>query len=116
MDGQDGVGAIVLAREHFLGLGGVDFGLEFAQAAFEIGGHVFPAFGPFDEHAQIGAAARERITQLDVFAQAAAALQGFLRLGLVLPEVGGGDAGFENGEFVRVRGPVKDSSAGCWPA
>jgi hypothetical protein len=116
VDLDNGVGAVVLAREHLLGLGSVDLGFEFGEAALEVGGHVFAALGPFEEHAQVGGAARERVTQFDVFAQTASALQSLLRLGLVFPEIGFGDAGFEDGEFVGARGPVKDNSAGCWPA
>ena len=49
-------------------------------------------------------------------AQATAALQGFLCFRLVVPEARRGDPGFERGEFVSGRGPVKDSSGDRWPA
>ena len=112
MDGDDGVGAVVLAAEHLLDLGGLDLGLEFVEAALQVGGHVLAGVGPLD------AARRDRrrrrpseSRELDVLAQAALPLQRPLRLGLVVPEVGRGDPGFERGDFSGGRGPVKDSSA-----
>jgi hypothetical protein len=110
MDRDNRGGIVVLAREHLLRLGGVDLVFEFVQAAFEIGGHGFPAGRPFEQHAEVADAAAEGVAQLDVFTQAAAALQGFLGFRLVLPEIGRGDAGFERGEFVGRGSPVKDSS------
>ena len=89
---------------------GVDLVFELVQAALEIGGHVLPAGRPLEQHAEVADTASERIAQLDVFTETAAALQGFLGLGLILPEVGRGDAGFERGEFVGTGSPVKDSS------
>ncbi len=106
----------MFAREHLLGLGGVDLVLEVVQAALEIGGHVFPAAGPLEQHAEVADAAAERVAQLDVLAQPATALQGLLGVRLVFPELRGRDAGFERGEFVVGSRPVKDSSGDRRPA
>ena len=56
----------------------------------------------------------QRLAELAVLFEAAAALQHLLRRGLVLPEVRGGDAFFDSGEFVCGACGVKDSSAGRW--
>ena len=116
VDGDDGVGAVVLAAEHLLDLGGLDFGLEFVEAALQVGGHVLAGVGPLDQDAEIGDPPAERVAQLGVLAQAALPLQRPLRLLLVVPEVGRGDPGFERGDLSGVGGPVKDSSADRWPA
>ena len=106
----------MLAAEHLLDLGGLDLGVELVEAALQVGDHVLAGAGPFDQHAEVGDAAAERVAQLRVLAQAAAALQGALRLLLVLPEVRRRDARFEGCDLAGVGGPVKDSSAGRWPA
>jgi hypothetical protein len=106
----------VLAGEHLLLLGGVDLGLERVESPAEIGGDVLAGAGPLEEHAEVSDAPAERIAQLGVLAQAALALQGALRFLLVLPEVGRGNPRFESCDLSGVSGPVKDSSAGRWPA
>ena len=85
---------------------------ELVESAAEILRDRLACFGPFDQHLQIVELALQRVTQLDVFLEPAAALQDLLRVGLVLPEVGSGDALFYLGEFDRGAGGVKDSSAG----
>jgi hypothetical protein len=106
----------VLAAEHLLDLGSLDFGLELVETALQIGGDVLAGAGPLDQDAQVGDAAAERVAQLRVLAQAAAALQGALRLLLVLPEVWRRDPRFEGCDLSGVGGAVKDSSAGRGPA
>jgi hypothetical protein len=49
--------------------------------------------------------------RLAILLEPAAALHGFLRLDLVLPEVGGSSAGFETGQLFVQAGGLKDSSA-----
>ena len=87
MDRDDGVLAIVLAAEHLLGLAGVDHGRELVEPAGEIVQHRLPAFGPFDEDGEILGAALQRVAQVAILFEPAAALQQFLRARLVLPEV-----------------------------
>jgi hypothetical protein len=65
----------------------------------ELRRHVLAGAGPFDEHGQIVHAALQRGDELAIVLEAAAALQRLLRFGLVLPEIGFGDAGFETGQF-----------------
>ena len=114
MDGDDGVGAIVLAAEHLLDLGGLDFALRARRARAADRADVLALPGPFEQHAEVVELAGQRVAQLDFVGQPAAALQRLLRLGLVLPEVGRGDAGFELGQLAGGVGGVKDSSAGLW--
>src|SRR5262249_55201071 len=52
----------------------------------------------------------ERAHQVAVLLQAAAALQGLLRFGLVFPEIGRGGARLEAIQFVVWAGGLKDSS------
>jgi hypothetical protein len=78
----------VLAAQHLLDLGGLDLGLEFVETALQVGGDVFAGAGPLEQHAQVSDPPAQRIAQLGVVAQAAAALQRALRFLLVLPEVG----------------------------
>ena len=53
MDRDDGVGAVVLAAEHLLGLGGLDFALELVEPALEISADVLAGVGPLEEDADI---------------------------------------------------------------
>ena len=53
-----------------------------------------PAFGPFDEHAEIVGRACAGLAEVAILLQPASALQQFLRRGLILPEVGIRDALF----------------------
>ena len=92
MNGDDGVGAIVLAAKHLLGLGGVDLLLKLVEAALEIGADVLAGVRPFDQHAEIVGAPPQRLPQRLVVFQAPAALHHLLRVGLVVPEVGFADA------------------------
>jgi hypothetical protein len=91
----------VLAPEHLLHLAGIDLGAEFLEAAQQIGGHVFPAAGPLQQHAQIRQPPAQGIAQVDVFAQAPTPLQDALGFGLIFPEVGLAYPRFEPLEFTR---------------
>jgi len=85
----------VLAAEHLLDLAGLDFLVERIERGRELGVHLFAGVGPFDQHGEVVAPLLERHHQLAILFETAAALQDFLRFGLVLPEIGGGGAGFE---------------------
>ena len=110
MDGDDGVGAIVLAAEHLLGLGRVDFLLELVEAALEVGADVLPRIRPFDQHAEVVGAPPERLPQRLVFLQAPAALHHLLRFGLVAPEIRFADALLDAGQLFVEAGTLKDAS------
>jgi hypothetical protein len=114
MNGDDGVGAVVLTTQHLLDLGGLDLVLQGVERTLEIGSDVFAALGPFEKNAEIVELSDERVAQLDLFAQAAATLEGLLSFGLVGPEIGSGDALLDRGEFTCGVGGVKDSSGGLW--
>ena len=116
MDGDDGVGGVVLAAQHLLDFAGIDLGFERVERPGQVGGHVLTGLRPFDEHAGVVDPLLEGIAQLDVLAQALTAAQRHLGFGLVVPEVGRGDARLEAAQlFVEASG-VKDSSAGRRPA
>jgi hypothetical protein len=66
---------------------------------------------PVEQHAQIVGFRLERRDQLYFFLDAAAALKNFLRLDLVVPEIGRRGTGLYLGEFVVWAGRLKDSSA-----
>jgi hypothetical protein len=111
MDGDDGVAAIVLAAEHLLDLGRLDFGLQFVEAAGEVAIDRFALLDPFGEHGEVVAALLQGIAQGDVLFEAAAALQQLLRFGLVRPEVGLADARFDLPYLLVQSCCLKDSSA-----
>jgi hypothetical protein len=85
----------VLAAQHLLGFGGVDLRLERVERLAKVGGDVLSALRPFNEHAEVVDLLREAVAQLEVVGKPALPLQRLLRLGLVVPEPGGGDLLFE---------------------
>jgi hypothetical protein len=104
----------VLTPEHLLDLGGFHFGFEGFERPLQISDYVLARLGPLEEHAQIVELAGQRVAQLEFFTETAASPEGFLRFGLVLPEIGSGNAFFYRGELAARVGRVKDSSAGLW--
>jgi hypothetical protein len=50
---------------------------------------------PFEQHADVVDFLAEAIALLEIFGEAALPLEGLLRVGLVVPEIGGGDPAFE---------------------
>ena len=85
--------------------------MEFVEAFQQIAVDGLARPGPLDEHAQIVGAALQRLAERQLLFEPAAALQQLLRLGLVLPEIGIGDAGLDLVELGAVIRSVKDSSA-----
>ena len=71
---------------------------------------VFALACPVDEHAEIVCFGSERRDQLDFFLDAATALEGFLRLDLVVPEIGRRCASLYLGKLVARTCGFKDSS------
>jgi hypothetical protein len=104
----------VLAAEHLLGLAGVDERRQFVERAAEVVADRLAGFGPLDEDVEIVEAAPQRLAQVAIFLEPAAALEDFLGAGLILPEVRSGNAFFDFREFVLGAGGVKDGSAGRW--
>jgi hypothetical protein len=101
----------VLAAEHFLDLAAFDETRELLDPLGQLGRDVFALLCPIQQYAQIVGLRLERRHQLDFFLDAAAALENFLRLDLVVPEVGRRGAGLYLGKFVMWAGRLKDSSA-----
>ena len=95
MERHDRILAIVLAAEHLFDLAGLHFLVERVERSRELGVHRLAGFGPFDEDRQIFALAPERLDEIAVLIEAAAALQRLLRFGLVLPEIRRGRARFQ---------------------
>jgi hypothetical protein len=62
MDRDDRVGAVGLAAEHLLGLGGLDFSLEIVEAARQVGPDVLAGARPFDQDAEVVGAALELLS------------------------------------------------------
>jgi len=84
----------VLAAEHLLGLASVDGGGQIVEPAREVVGDWLPRFGPLDQHSEIFGTAAKRFAEIAIFFQAPPPLEQLLCAGLVLPEVGIGDAFF----------------------
>jgi hypothetical protein len=85
----------VLATEHLLGFSAVDLLFERVEGLGQVGGDVLAALRPFEEDANVVDLSGKAVAQLEVLGEPALALQGLLRLGLIVPEVGGGDLLFE---------------------
>jgi hypothetical protein len=110
MNRHDGVLAVVLAAEHLLDLAAFDEPGEFLHSLREIGNDILALLTPVDEHGEIVAFRFQRRNQLDFFFDAAAALEDFLRFGLVIPEVWGRGPGFYLRELFCWAGGLKDNS------
>jgi hypothetical protein len=106
VDGDDGVLAVVLAAEHLLRLAGVDLGRQLVEAA-QRSSSTAPRLAHSTSTARSSAALAERSHEVAVLFEPAAALERLLRLGLVLPEVGLGDALSIFVEFVAGRAASK---------
>jgi hypothetical protein len=111
MNRDDRVLAIVLASEHLLGFTGLHFLLEGVERLRVLAVDRFARFGPLGEHAEVLAARTERVQQIAILFQPPAALEDALRFGLIFPEVGGGGAGFDSGQFFVGSCSFKDSYA-----
>jgi hypothetical protein len=112
MDGDDGVLAVVLAAEHLLGLAGVDLRGEIVEGAAEVIGDRLPGLGPLDENGEVFQPLAQRLAEVVVLFEPAAALQQFLRRSLVLPEVRRRNAFFDGLQLAGGMCGVKGSSAG----
>jgi hypothetical protein len=79
----------VLAAEHLLDFAGLHFLVEDVEALRELPIHGFTGLHPVGEDLQIVILAAQREDQVAVLLNPAAALEDFLGLRLVLPEIGG---------------------------
>jgi hypothetical protein len=100
----------VLAAEHLLDLAAFDEPSEFLDPLRELGRNILALLTPVDEHGEIVAFGLQRSNQLDFFFDAAAALEDFLRFGLVTPEIRGRCPGFYLRELFCGAGGLKDNS------
>jgi hypothetical protein len=85
----------VFAAQHLLGFRGVDLLLERVERVLQVGGDILAALGPFEQDADVVELPGQAVAQLEIFGEPALALQRFLRLGLVVPEVRRRDFLFE---------------------
>ena len=111
MDGDDRVLPVVRAAEHLLDLARLHLLIERFERLTEFRIHRFARLGPFDEDGEIVALLAERRDQIAVLFQAFTALLHFLGFSRVFPEVGGGGARLQAGQFLLRAGGFKDSSA-----
>jgi hypothetical protein len=101
----------VLAAEHLLGLGRVDFRLELVEPARQIGADILAGVRPLDQHAEVVGAPLERSPERLIFLQAPATLHHLLCFGLVVPEAGLANPLFDLRELFVETGAIKDASA-----
>jgi hypothetical protein len=90
----------VFAAEHLLGLPRVDFAREVLEALGEIVANRFAGLRPLHEHGEIVGATPKRVAEVLIVLEPSAALQEFLRGGLIFPEVGSGDPLLYAGQFL----------------
>jgi hypothetical protein len=101
----------VLAAEHLLDLAGLHLLIERVERLGEFNIDRLAGIGPFEQHSEIVALLPERCDERAVLLQPPAALQDSLRFRLVFPELRGGRASFEAGQFFFGARRFKDSSA-----
>jgi hypothetical protein len=87
----------VFAAQHLLDLAGLHFLVERVKRLPQFRFDRLAAIGPLNEHGEIVAAFAKRLDQLVLLFQPAAALQYFLRFGLIVPEIRRGGARLETG-------------------
>jgi hypothetical protein len=104
----------VRAAEHLPDLGGFNFLFERFDGTLQVGADILALLRPLQQHFEIVEFRDDGIAEVDFLGQPLAALQRFLGVSLIRPEVGRGDARLYRVEFVRRIGGVKDSSAGLW--
>jgi hypothetical protein len=85
----------VLAAEHLLGFGGVNLFFERVERLGQFVGDAFAALRPLQQHPDVVELLRKAVAKLEILGEPPLALQGLLRLGLVVPEVGRRDLLFE---------------------
>jgi len=86
VDRQDGVGAVVLAAEHLLELGGLDQGLKRPQRRLEVGADILAGLDPLHEDTGVALLGGELLQKLEVRFDPLATPLDLLDRRLVLPE------------------------------
>jgi hypothetical protein len=102
----------VFAAQHLLDLSGLDFGLERIEGLRQIAADVLTLLGPLEQDTEVIDPSCQRVAEFELVGELTPSLQGALRRGLILPEVGLADARFDPGQFVVCARGVKDSSGG----
>jgi len=87
----------VFAAQHLLGFRGVHLRLEHVKSVRELRQDVFAAARPFEQDAEVVDLPGEAVAEFEVLGEPPLSLERFLRLGLVVPEVGRRDLLFELG-------------------
>jgi hypothetical protein len=100
----------VLAAEHFLDLAAFDESGELLDGCRQVCFDIFALACPVHEHTKIVCFGSQGRDQLDLFLHSTAALEDFLRLDLVVPEIGRRCAGFYLCELVSRASGLKDNS------
>jgi hypothetical protein len=101
----------VLAAEHLLDLGRLDFALQIVESAGEVRLDRLALLEPFGQDREILAALFQGVAEGDVLFQPAATLEQLLGLGLIRPEVRLRDTRFDASDFVIQSCGLKDNSA-----
>jgi hypothetical protein len=99
------------AAKHLLDLGRLHFLLERLERLRKLVVDRFAGLRPLDQHREIVGALLQRHREIAILFETAAAQHDFLRLVLIFPEVGRGDASFEACQFFAGAGGFKDSYA-----
>jgi hypothetical protein len=87
----------VLAAQHLFRFDRVDLRFDRVERLRQVRGDVFAALAPFEQDADVVDLRGEAVALLEIFGEAALALECFLGFGLVVPEIRGGDPAFELG-------------------
>jgi hypothetical protein len=110
MDGDDGVLAIQLARQHRPYFAGLDVAGVLLEPAAEVVGHVLALSRPVHKDGEIVGLPAQRLGKRPFVLELAAALQDLLGGGLIFPEVGDGDLRLDVGQLALQAGFVKAPS------
>ena len=97
MNRDDGIGIVMLAAKHGVDFCDLDFAVEGIERTLQFRAHILALLGPFEKHGQIIEFSRNGSTKLEIVGETTTALESFLGLGLVFPEVRSGNASFERG-------------------
>jgi len=106
----------MFAAEHLLDLARLNLALERVEGTCQVRDDVLTGPRPFEQDADVVDAGLEGVAQRRVLADPLTTPEGGLGLGLIVPEVRGGDARLEATQLFVETSFVKDSSACRRPA